>query len=254
METANRVQKDGRFLFPVRPLAQLFRGKFLKGLSDLLGGGALVLAGTCARLSETPALEVFLSELRNKPWVVYAKRPFGGAEQVYSYLGRYTHRVGLSNRRLVSVGPEQICFQTKQGKTCTVEPMEFIRRFLLHIVPPGLVKIRHFGLLSATGVRTRLPLAQRLLAPKSSGATAAATSAATASAAAPAPQAIGAPTEADYRDKLKALTGIDLRVCPLCHQGRMLPSVLLSPLPRTRFRGTPGPPAPRGNAVLSDSS
>ena len=218
------------------------------------------MRGDCASLSEAPALEVFLAELRNKPWVVYAKRPFGGAEQVYSYLGRYTHRVGLSNRRLLSLGPEQICFKTKLGKTCTVEPMEFIRRFLLHVLPPGLVKIRHFGLLSATGVRTRLPLAQRLLAPKSTGTSAAApTSATSATASTPItapspPLAVSVPAGADYRDKLMALTGIDLRVCPNCHTGRMVRRLSLGPFASARPRGSPVPAAPPRDAAFADSS
>ena len=285
------VHKDDRFLFPVRPMAQVFRGKFLKGLSDLLSRGALVLGGDCAQLSEAPAWEVLLNELWNKSWVVYAKRPFGGAERVYSYLGRYTHRVGLSNRRLLWIGPDQVCFKTKLGQTCTVSPMEFIRRFLLHVLPPGLVKIRHFGLLSATGVRTRLPLAQRLLAPAPSAvapvsastapptpapvptSAAVPTSASPAAAAAPwppvpstaappwvpapsAPLTVSWPAEADYRDKLKALTGIDLRVCPRCHKGRMLRCLQVGPSASTRSRswGRPVPAAPRGDAAFADSS
>jgi hypothetical protein len=223
------VHKGDRFLFPVRALAQVFRGKLLAGLRALYQRGALDLAGSCAALREVPAWEVLCKQLAQKNWVVYAKRPFGGAAQVYAYLGRYTHRVGLSNQRLLSLGPEAVRFKTKHGKSCTLAPLEFMRRFLLHVLPTGFVKLRHFGLLSSTGVRTRLPLAQQRLKTPTASSPSSAPAKAPAPAAAASASSLGSPAstsplprKASFRDKLKALTGIDLDACPRCRGGRML--------------------------------
>jgi hypothetical protein len=95
--------------------------------------------------------------------VVYAKRPFGGAEQVIRYLGRYTHRVGLSNQRLVSMNDDGVTFRTKNGDTVTVPPQVFLRRFLQHVLPDGFVKIRHYGLMASTNATTKLQTARELL-------------------------------------------------------------------------------------------
>ena len=109
-----------RYLFPVKVLSRLFRGKFLDRLRLLYERGRLDLCGQCASLAAPPAFQQFLDNLYRQEWVVYAKRPFGGPEQVYKYLGRYTHRVGLSNQRLVAFDGQQVCFRTKNGKTITL--------------------------------------------------------------------------------------------------------------------------------------
>jgi hypothetical protein len=148
-----RSPKQRKFLFPVRAVAALFRGKFLAGVRQLLEEQALHLPD--AALQAPAARARWLSQLYQKPWVLYAKRPFGGPQQVLSYLANYTHRVALSNRRLLAVDASQqtVTFAYRdyrhgsQLKALTLSGLEFIRRFSLHILPAGLVRIRHYGLL-----------------------------------------------------------------------------------------------------------
>jgi hypothetical protein len=148
-----RSPKQRKFLFPVRAVAALFRGKFLAGLRQLLDAQALQLPDAALQAPATRAR--WLSLLYQKPWVLYAKRPFGGPQQVLSYLANYTHRVALSNRRILAVDASQqtVTFSYRDYrhgsalKALTLSGLEFIRRFSLHILPAGLVRIRHYGLL-----------------------------------------------------------------------------------------------------------
>ena len=148
-----RSPKQRKFLFPVRAVAALFRGKFLAGVRQLLEEQALHLPDPA--LQAPAARARWLSRLYQKPWVLYAKRPFGGPQQVLSYLANYTHRVALSNRRILAVDASQqtVTFAYRdyrhgsQRKALTLSGLEFIRRFSLHILPAGLVRIRHYGLL-----------------------------------------------------------------------------------------------------------
>lgn len=206
------------FLFPVRALGALFRGKFLARLVRLYDRGALRLDGPAAALADRKRFARLKDKLYRTRWVVYAKRPFGGPDQVFRYLGRYTHRVGLSNRRLVSLDDRGVTFRTRGEQTVTLPPVEFLRRFLLHVLPKGFVKIRHHGLMAASSVPTKLALARRLLER------------------APAPAVLEAPRgPADFREILLALTGIDLRRCPRCGELAMrrhpLPRDVLAPVP-----------------------
>ncbi len=98
-----------------------------------------------------------------RKWVVYIQQPFGRSTHVIRYLGRYTHRIGISDHRLISATRHAIRFRTREGKTCSVAPLEFVRRFMLHVLPKGFHKIRHFGLYGTSNVNTRLPIAQKLL-------------------------------------------------------------------------------------------
>lgn len=166
-------RQKGRYLFPVKALAKRFRGKFLTALRVLYQTGALHFGGSAAAWQAPPAFDALLQSLWGQDWVVYAKRPFGGAEHVYAYLGRYTHRVGLSNSRLREVTADRIRFRTKGGEECTLAPLEFIRRLLLHVLPAGFVKIRHYGLLAASNVKSRLARARSLLQAAAQGAPAA---------------------------------------------------------------------------------
>ncbi|HEX6624336.1 MAG TPA: IS91 family transposase [Pyrinomonadaceae bacterium] len=203
-----------RFLFPVTVMGALFRGKILAALAQTRARGLLTFVGSCAHLADDAAFARWKHDLYRKSWVVYSKTPFGGPAQVFNYLGRYTHRVGISNQRLVSVSDRAVCFTTKSGGTCTLRPLDFIGRFLLHILPTNFVKIRHFGLLAPSNVNTKLQIARRLLAPSAD------------------PTAHlhedrhePAPT---WRDLFLRLTGVDLARCPACTTG-----VLVSrPLPR----------------------
>ncbi len=142
------------FFLPVRPLSRLFRGKYLATLQQFHQQGRLVLAGSQGPLVDPVRFVRWLDELRGSDWVVYAKPPFGGPEQVLKYLARYTHRVAISNHRLASVDDHAVSFHWKDyadenaQKLMTLDGVEFLRRFLQHVLPSGFVRIRHFGLLA----------------------------------------------------------------------------------------------------------
>jgi hypothetical protein len=146
------------YLFPVQALSRLFRGKFLHALIDLFEAGAFRDSGL-----DSKSFRILTRRLARQEWVVYAKKPFGGPEQIVTYLGLYTHRVALSNSRLLSVSDACITFRTRGAGTCTITPHELIRRFLLHVLPEQFVKIRHYGLLAPANVNTRLRRAAELL-------------------------------------------------------------------------------------------
>ena len=185
------------FLLPVRVLGALFRGKFLARLVRLYDDGALRLAGPASALADRARFARLRDKLYRTRWVVYAKQPFGGPEQVFRYLGRYTHRVGLSNRRLVSLDERGVTLRTHGDSTAIVAPDEFLRRLLLHVLPKGFVKIRHHGLMAPGNVSTRLAVARRLLGDIP-----------------PAPPNDTPPHS--FAELLLALTGVDIRRCPLC--------------------------------------
>ncbi len=157
------------FFLPVRVLSRLFRGKFLAGLRALHTQGKLRLPGL---LSNGPSFTAWLSPLYAKEWVVYAKAPFGGPEQVLKYLARYTHRVAISNHRLVKLEAGRVTFRYKdyadsrKEKLLTLSAEEFLRRFVQHVLPKGFMKIRHYGLLSSRQREARLQQARRLLLPR----------------------------------------------------------------------------------------
>lgn len=155
------------FLFPVRALSVVFRGKYLAGLEELRSRGALRLD---APPGDASGWRRFAAGLRSRPWVVYAKPPFGGPERVLKYLSRYTHRVAISNRRLTYVGGGEVRFAYKdyadgsRTKEMTLAGAEFLRRFLLHVLPKGFMRIRHYGLLANCQRRAKLARARAALA------------------------------------------------------------------------------------------
>ena len=157
------------FFLPVRVLSRLFRRLFLDELRAAFATGELSFFGELAHLAEPVAFARRLRELQRVEWVVYAKPPFGGPSQVLAYLGRYTHRVAISNARLVSVTDDQVAFRWKdyrhhgRSKVMTLEPFEFIRRFLLHTLPDGFHRIRHYGFLANGHRAAKLALCRRLL-------------------------------------------------------------------------------------------
>ncbi|MFQ5734576.1 MAG: transposase [Planctomycetaceae bacterium] len=160
--------RRGYFL-PVKVLGKLFRGKFLAGLQEAYRSGELQLNGSVAALTDPARFRELLTTLYRQNWVVYAKPPFGGAEQVYRYLGRYTHRVAISNGRLLSLQGGQVRFRYKDyagnstWKVLKLSAEEFLRRFLLHVLPKRFVRIRHYGLLASRNVSTRLKRCRELL-------------------------------------------------------------------------------------------
>jgi hypothetical protein len=186
-----------RFLFPVRALAKVFRGKFIDGLRLRLDRG---------ELGPDDGLPALFHTLRQHDWVVYAKPPFAGPESVLRYLGRYTHRIALSNRRILRVEQDQVALRYRDYadrnriKVLQLSVHELLRRFLLHVLPEGFVRIRHYGLLANRSRKPRIARCRELLA-------------AEAPPAPPAPETVG--------EKLLRLTGVDLSLCPACGEGRM---------------------------------
>jgi Putative transposase/Transposase zinc-binding domain len=162
-----------QFLFPVKVLSRLFRGKFIAYLKTAFGTGELGFHGELKRLGEKRKFVDWLNQVAEIDWVVYAKPPFGGPRQVLKYLARYTHRVAISNQRLVSLEDGRVTFRWKnyardgQLATMTLNAQEFIRRFLLHVLPRGFVKLRHFGFLANRGRRKNVILCRKLLAASS---------------------------------------------------------------------------------------
>jgi hypothetical protein len=160
--------REGFFL-PVKVLSRLFRGKFVAYLKDANQQGRLVFRGRLEYLAQSDQFARFLRDVSKTEWVVYAKRPFGGPEQVLKYLARYTHRVAISNQRLVALANGQVTFKWKDYadgntvKEMTLSVKEFTRRFLLHILPRGFVRIRHFGFLANRCRRERLECCRKLL-------------------------------------------------------------------------------------------
>jgi hypothetical protein len=194
------------FFLPVRVLSRLFRRLFLEQLAQAYTTGQLQFAGALVSLHDPQAFAAYLAPLRRSEWVVYAKKPFGSAQRVLDYLGRYTHRVAISNNRLISMDHEQISFRWKdyrqhdKQKLMTLTPTEFIRRFLLHVLPSGFQRIRHFGFLGNRYRQAKLAVCRHLLAM--------------------APVSPVPPPRLDYRDRYEQLTGKSLRVCPACAQGQ----------------------------------
>jgi hypothetical protein len=229
----------GRYLFPVKVIGRLFRGKLLAALARAHATGRLTLDGRCAELADPAAFARLKDGLYRKDWVVHCKAPFGGAEQVFRYLGRYTHRVGISNQRLLEADEKSVRFRTRGDKTCTVAPDEFIRRFLLHVLPRGFVKIRHFGLLAPANVNSRLATARRLLDPDAQYSAEPAAAPAVTDIVAATEKAGEPPPAPSWRDLFLRLTGIDLSRCRVCGRGTMIRYPLPDgPLPPPSFLDT----------------
>ncbi|MEK7754593.1 MAG: IS91 family transposase, partial [Acidobacteriota bacterium] len=198
------------FFLPVRVLSRLFRRLFLESLEKAFDSGKLQFFAALEPLRDRTAFARHLAPAKASEWVVYAKRPFAGPQQVLDYVGRYTHRVAISNNRLLDVENDQVRFQWKdyrdggQVKTMTLSADEFIRRFLLHVLPTGFQRIRYYGFLGNRYRQEKLDQCRRLLGMQM-----------------PDPHT-AAPPEQDYRDRYEDLTGSSLRQCPQCQRGRMV--------------------------------
>ena len=163
------IDSSRRFFLPVHALSRVFRGKFAAGLKQLFAQDKLQFHGSQQYLAAPDCFATFLRQLFRQDWVVYAKPPFGGAEHVLNYLARYTHRVAISNHRLVAFEHDRVSFRWRdyahgdKKKVMTVSAEEFLRRFLLHVLPKGLVRIRHFGFFANRRRQTALARCRELL-------------------------------------------------------------------------------------------
>lgn len=164
------VRPKPGFLFPVKALLKVFRGKFLAALTEAFQDGRLRLAGSMAALAQVPARRQWVAAVHATDWEVYADVPFGGPEQVLQYLGRYTHRVTISNERLLDFDEQAVRFRYKdyahgaKRRVMELDPVKFLRRFALHALPRGFQRIRHYRLAANRGKRERLALAREALA------------------------------------------------------------------------------------------
>jgi len=200
------IPAKNSFLVPVRALAKMVRGKFLDGLKKAFKQGTLAFCGNIADWRNPAVFKRWVRKLGRTKWVVYAKAPFGGPRHVFSYLGHYTHRVAISNQRLVASDDQTVTFRARDNQNpgtyrlVRVAAQEFIQRFLLHVLPHGFVRIRHFGLMASRNAHTKLKKAYHLLQASSSTP--------------PTP-----PTEIhqmSWQELLLRLTGLDLAHCPNC--------------------------------------
>jgi hypothetical protein len=204
------------FFIPVRVMSALFRGKFLDLLKTSFTSEELIFPGSINHLKEHGAFESFRRHLYHKKWVVYCKPPFDGAASVLQYLGRYTHRIAISNNRILTIQDGTVSFLWRdyadhnRQKTMTLKADEFIRRFLLHVLPTRYVRIRHFGLLANRRRKDNIALCREFLG-------------------------IGKTVTKEkirqdtWQEQLLRICGIDVTSCPVCQKGRMFTIELLLP-------------------------
>ena len=210
------ISARSNFLFPVRALAKVFPGRYLAGLRRAFARGELHLTSGLAPLADPAAFAAWLAALRQQAWVVYCKPPFAGPEHVLAYLGRYTHRVALSNDRLLALAAGRVHFRWRdyaagdRVKIMALDADEFLRRFLLHIVPDRFVRIRHFGLLANRRRAANLAQCRAVLAQ-------------------PPPPAVTAVES--VRALLLRVMGVDIERCPVCQLGVMQSLAVLPPVP-----------------------
>lgn len=213
---ARWISSRRKFFLPRKVLSRYFRKTFLRYLQKAFRRGKLRFCGESEELGQPQAFAAFCEQAGKMEWVVYAKPPFGGPEQVLKYLARYTHRVAISNRRLVSLQDGKVSFEWKdyadgnQTKTMTLDAIEFIRRFLLHVPPAGFVRIRHYGFLANRVRKEKLAHCRSLLAARSFS------------------------DETDICRPVRTEAREDPRRCPVCGIGRLvLVSFVAAELPST---------------------
>jgi hypothetical protein len=209
------------FFLSVEVLSCLFRRLFLQYLQKAFDSGKLQFFGSLEKLRDPHEFRFYLAPLKKSKWVVYAKPPFGGPQQVLDYVGRYTHRVAISNNRLIDIEDNRVSFHWKdyrdngQQKTMTLSAEEFIRRFLIHVLPDRFQRIRYYGFLANRYRHDKLAQCRQLLGMPPSDPELA-----------PGDQ----PTDYDYQTLFEKLTGSSLRECPICHQGQMIAVEVLAPV------------------------
>ena len=205
------------FFVHVNVISELFKRKYLDYFKEAYRKGALKFVGKIEYLREGQEFQAFLDTLYHKKWITYCKRPFGGPEQVLEYLGRYTHRVAISNERMVRLDDGKITFRYRdyrdgdQVKQITLDAFEFIRRFLLHILPDNFVKIRYYGLFNNRNRKAKIRLCKEILGASTDD-----------------EQETAVPES--WEELFTRLTGIDPRICPCCGKGQMVRRETLLPL------------------------
>lgn len=194
------------FLFPIKTLSRVFRAKYLSHLKNLYQNNTLRFSGSCSQYKSQKDFQNLINALFQKNWVVYSKRPFAGPEQVLAYLGRYTHRIAITNHRIKSIGDDRINISYKdraddnKTKIMQLNSHEFMRRFLLHVLPKGYTRIRHFGFLSNRNKSKNIAICRKLLgqSPKTK-----------------------IKENQSLEQKMLHLMGIDITECPKCKKGKL---------------------------------
>jgi hypothetical protein len=201
------IPAKDNFLFKITSVALEFRKRYLKLLLNAYLKGELIFTQKTAALKSRQAFQQLINSVLKTRWIAYAKRPFAGPQQVLEYLGRYTHRVAISNNRIISIDNGRVTFTYKNRlkdneiKKMTLDANEFIRRFLLHVLPKGLMKIRYFGFLAHTNKKEQIPLIRKLIDPEATS-----------------PEKI----IESVNEMMLRLTGIDITCCPQCKKGKMI--------------------------------
>jgi hypothetical protein len=201
------IPANDNYLFKITSLAKEFRKRYLKLLSGAYLKDQLIFTKKTAALESKQNFQQLINCVSKKKWIAYAKRPFAGPQQVLDYLGRYTHRVAISNNRIISIDNGRVTFTYKDRqkedeiKKMTLDADEFIRRFLLHVLPKGLIKIRYFGFLAHTNKKKDIPLIRKLIDPDAT-----------------LPEKI----DESINEMMLRLTGIDISCCPKCKKGKMI--------------------------------
>jgi hypothetical protein len=201
------IPANDNFLFKITSLALEFRKRYLKLLLNAYLKNELIFTQKTAALKSRHRFQQLINSVSKTRWIAYAKRPFAGPQQVLEYLGRYTHRVAISNNRIICIDNGRITFtyrdrqKDNEIKKMTLDSREFIRRFLLHVLPKGLMKIRYFGFLAHTNKKEQIPLIRKLIDPDATS-----------------PEKINE----SVNEMMLRLTGIDITCCPQCKKGKMI--------------------------------
>jgi hypothetical protein len=218
MDRSRWIAACDNFLFSVRALSKVYRGKMLDLLQQAFNKDRLKFVGRCEGLTDRKPFKRWLERLREKRWVVYAKKPFSDPERVLDYLGRYTHRVAISNNRIISIEEGKVSFRYRDRKRenklrrMTLRAEEFIRRFLLHVLPESFVRIRHYGILANRTKKEELVCCRRLLGDGGQ------------------PPSV---VNKGSKELMQEVGGVDVRVCPECRVGRM---IIISELPAEKVK------------------
>jgi hypothetical protein len=204
------------FFIPVRVMSSLFRGKFLDLLNNYFKRGDLAFSGGINHLKAPGAFASFRNQLYHKKWIVYCKPPFDGAKGVLQYLGRYTHRIAISNNRIIAIREGKVSFLWRDYANCnrqkimTLKADEFIRRFLIHVLPTRFVRIRHFGLLANRNRKDNIAVCRNIIVGNK-------------------PIIKKEVKPETWQEQLLRICGIDVTTCPVCQKGKMFRMAPLLP-------------------------